>query len=90
MAVEGHVRTVTSLERSHFILIASPSWMRPARTVDRKRSIPFWSAVAALAISGSHRENLARHHPNELHLGLVVGVVHGGTETSASDPHLRN
>jgi len=40
-----------------------------------------------MSTSGSYRESLARHCPNEaLHLGLVVVVVHAGAWTKASNP----
>src|SRR2546425_4318622 len=39
------------------------------------------STVVAMSTSGSYRESLVRHCPNEaLHLGLVVVVVHAGAD----------
>src|SRR5437867_8496523 len=39
------------------------------------------STVVAISTSGSYRERLARHCPNEaLHLGLVVVIVHAGAD----------
>jgi hypothetical protein len=66
---------------SYFVLIASAPWMRWARAADRKRSISPSSTVVAMSTSGSYRESLARHRPNEaFHLGLVVVVVHAGAD----------
>src|SRR6266542_2909309 len=53
---------------------ASPGALPPSR-----RSAV--SAVVTMSTSGSYRESLARHCPNEaLHLGLVVVVVHAGAD----------